>query len=158
MLALGAASPVLAQAGKTAATEETRDTNLRAYTELLRSDLRTGKIAVITEVMQFTEAEDRQFWPIYREHETALARLNDERLRLIEDYAGNYKALTDEAADRLAKGALDLDARRTVLLGTYFERLKTALSTKTAARALQVEHQLLLLLDLQIAASLPIAQ
>jgi hypothetical protein len=40
----------------------------------------------------------------------------------------------------------------------YYEKFKTALSAKTAARFLQVENQILLILDLQIAASLPIAQ
>ena len=59
---------------------EARERNLRAYVELLRSDLRTQKVAVITEMMQFTEAEDAAFWPVYREYELELSRLNDERL------------------------------------------------------------------------------
>ena len=37
-------------------------------------------------------------------------------------------------------------------------QLKGAMSPKTAARALQVESQILLLLDLQVAASLPVAE
>lgn len=139
-------------------TDEVRDVNLRAYTELLRADLRTEKVAVITEIMQFTEDEDAKFWPVYRTHETALAALNDERLALIKDYAGNFDALTDDAADRIAKGALDLQQRRQAELASYYQKLRAVLPAKTAARALQVEHQLLLILDLQIAASLPIAQ
>ena len=39
-----------------------------------------------------------------------------------------------------------------------FDRVKTALSPRTALRFLQVEHQLLLLIDLQISAALPIAK
>ena len=71
-------------------SEEARERNLRAYVELLRSDLRTQKVAVITEMMQFTEAEDAAFWPIYREYELELSRLNDERLAAIETYAKIY--------------------------------------------------------------------
>jgi hypothetical protein len=56
------------------------------------------------------------------------------------------------------KGAFDLDARRHTLLATYYENLKKAMPAKTAARVVQVEHQFLLLLDLQIASALPIAQ
>lgn len=145
-------------ASKLMTPEETRDTNLRAYTELLRADLRADKVAVITEVMQFTEDEDKKFWPVYREHEAALSRLNDERMKFIEDYAAAYTALTDEAADRLAKAALDLEGKRHDEMVAYYNKLKAALTPRTAARALQVEHQLLLILDLQIAASLPIAQ
>ena len=139
------------------AVDDTREQNLLAYVELLRSDLRTAKVAIITDVMQFTEAEDATFWPIYRQYEVELASINDSRLALIRDYALAYDTLTDATADKLALGALQLESRRQTLKSTYYERFKTALSPKTAARFLQVENQILLLLDLQIAASLPIA-
>jgi hypothetical protein len=137
---------------------ETREQNLRAYTELLRSDLRTQKVAVITEMMQFTETEDAAFWPIYREYELALSRLQDERLAAIERYAEVYSRLTETDADTLAVAALDLEARRTALKQTYYAKLKSALSPIQAARALQIENQILLLVDLQVAASLPVAK
>ena len=65
--------------------------------------------------------------------------------------------LTDEVADRLARSALDLEARRQALKAKYYERVRSALKPRTALRFLQVEHQLLLLIDLQISAALPIA-
>jgi len=34
--------------------QETRELNLRAYTELLRSDVRAQKVAILTEVVGFT--------------------------------------------------------------------------------------------------------
>jgi len=147
-----------AQAAKPASQDETRELNLRAYSELLRSDLRSQKVSIITEMMEFTEAEDAKFWPVYREYEAELAKINDDRLKLIKEYAGSYESLTDAVADRLAKGALDLEGRRQQLKASYYEKFKAALSAKTAAKFLQVENQLLLLLDLQIASSLPIVQ
>jgi len=138
--------------------EEARSGNLNAYVELLRSDLRTQKVAVITEMMQFTEAEDKAFWPIYREYDLELSRLNDERLALIESYANAYDSLTPATASDLVVKALDLESRRTALKQKYFAKLKGALSPLTAAKALQIEHQIQLLVDLQIAASLPVVQ
>ena len=41
--------------------------------------MRAQKVAIITEVMGFTEAEDAAFWPIYREYDVEMARLGDER-------------------------------------------------------------------------------
>lgn len=137
---------------------DARELNLKAYVELMRSDLRTQKVAVITEVMHFTDAEDQAFWPIYREYESELARLNDERLKGIETYAKTYANLTDATANDLMTKALDLEGRRVALKQKYFSKLKTAMSPLTAARALQVENQLLLLLDLQVAASLPVVE
>ena len=155
---LAGTSLASAQAPKTAGPAETRETNMRAYAELLRSDIRAQKVAIITEVMQFSEEEDAKFWPVYREYETQLAKINDDRLAGIKEYAIAYDKMTDDVADRLAKLALDLEARRHTLKVQFYDRFKSALSPKTAARFLQVENQILLLLDLQIAASLPIVQ
>jgi hypothetical protein len=138
--------------------KDTRDLNLRAYVELLRTDVRGQKVAIITQLMEFTEAEDQTFWPIYREYELELTRLNDERISGIQEYANGYPNVSDALADKLALKALDLESRRNALKSKYYERLKTALSPKTAARFLQVENQLLMIIDLQIASSLPIVK
>jgi hypothetical protein len=143
-----------------AATDATaaKDLNLRAYVELLRSDLRGQKVAIITELLEFTEAEDAAFWPVFREYELELAKINDDRMSLIEEYARNYSKMTEPLADRLVMTALDLESRRTALKSKYYSRLKTTLSPKVAARVIQIEHQILLLIDLQIAASLPVVK
>jgi hypothetical protein len=135
---------------------ESRDANLRTYVELLRSDLRTQKVAIITEMMNFTEEEDRKFWPIYRDYETELAKINDDRIALIAEYADAYEKMTDETAARIGARALELEGRRHALKQKYFERFKSVLPAVTAVRFFQVENQILLLLDLQIAASLPV--
>jgi hypothetical protein len=158
-LALLASAPLASAQGTkpAAADDDPRDVNMRAYIELLRSDIRAQKVAVIAEVMQFTDAEDAKFWPIYHEYERELTKINDDRLALVKEYALIYDTLTDATADRLALGALDLEARRHALKVKYYDRFKSVLQAKTAARFLQVENQILLLLDLQIAASLPVA-
>ena len=79
--------------------DEAKSLNLTAYAELLRSDVRAEKVAILTEVMGFTEAEDAAFWPIYREYDGEMAKLGDQRLALITDYANEYATLTDAAAD-----------------------------------------------------------
>jgi hypothetical protein len=158
-LAFGvSASLASAQTHRPEATDRSRELNLTAYTELLRADLRAEQVEVITEVMEFTEAEDAKFWPIYREYEVELAKINDDRIALVREYADNYAALTDDTADRLATRALELEARRQAVKAACYNRLKTVISPRTAARFLQVENQILLLLDLQIAASLPVVE
>jgi hypothetical protein len=156
-LALLVSVPVAAQpTNGQGATLDAREANLGAYVELLRSDIRSQKIAIITELMQFTEAEDSRFWPVYREYEVELAKINDDRLALIKQYADSYGKITDELADRIATSALDLEERRHALKAKYYARFKSVLPTVTAVRFFQVENQILLLLDLQIAASLPV--
>ncbi len=141
-----------------ATAKQSETLNLTAYAELLRSDVRAQKVSIITQVMDFTEAEDTAFWPIYREYDVEMSKLGDERVALIAEYAKEYEKLTDALADKLATKALDLEARRQAVKAKCFERVKTALSPRKALRFLQVEHQLLLLIDLQISASLPVVK
>ena len=63
--------------------------------------------------------------------------------------------LTDEQADEMVYGLLDVLVERTGLLRKYYDRVKGALDPITAARFVQVESQLLKLVDLQIMSSLP---
>lgn len=157
LVVLAAAAPA-AVAQSAQASQQAKTLNLSAYAELLRSDVRAEKVAIITEVMGFTEAEDAAFWPIYREYDAEMSKLGDERVALIADYAKNYDQMTDATADGLATKALDLARRRQAVEAKYYERIKAVLKPRQALRYLQVEHQLLLLIDLQIAASLPIAK
>jgi hypothetical protein len=135
----------------------TRERNLRTYAELMRSDIRTQKVALVTETLQLNEADDVIFWPIYRQYESELSRMYDERIQLIENYGENLTTLSDAQADEMVVKALDLESRRTALKQKYYAQLKSAaLSPRLAARALHIEHQLELLVDLQIDASLPL--
>jgi hypothetical protein len=148
---------VLAQAPATPVSEkETRTLNLSAYAELLRSDVRQQKVAILTQLMDFAEGEDKAFWPIYREYDLEMAKLGDERTALIADYRQHHEKMTDAIAGKLAAGALDLENRRRAVLAKYYDRVKTVLPARKALRFLQIEHQLLLLIDLQISALLPI--
>jgi hypothetical protein len=143
---------------QTAAAPDPRAANLTVYSDLLWSDVRAQKVAVLTELMALTEAEDAAFWPIYRAYDAELAALHEERAANVGQYAASYGSLTDSQADSLGRKAIDINRRRAALLESYYDRVKTAVSAKVALRFLQVEHQLLLLVDLQIASSLPVVK
>jgi dsDNA-binding SOS-regulon protein len=110
------------------------------------------------EVMQLDAEDASKFWPIYKEYEAELTRGGDEKLALIKKYADHYQNMTDAIADELASGALKLEQERHDLKAKYYGRIKQSLGTITAARFLQVENQLLMLLDLQVAALLPVVK
>jgi len=131
--------------------------NVDEYINLLRGDVRHQKAEIMGAMMELSAADAAKFWPIYNEYDVELAKLNDMRVANIKDYAQNYDSMTDAKADELVRKALDYRKQRAELLATYYGRVKTALGSIQAARFLQVEDQLLLLIDLQIASQLPIA-
>jgi hypothetical protein len=161
VLALLAFVPVVraqenTQATQTGASANSDAQNIRAYVELLRSDVRQQKTEMVGAVMQLSAADAAKFWPIYSQYDAELSKLNDLRVANIQEYATTYDQMTDEKADELIRKALSYRKQRSELLATYYEQVKQALGGITAARFIQVEDQLLLIIDLQIDSALPV--
>jgi len=153
-------SAVAQQAAASAqpAVTSSQELNIRACVELLRSDVRTKKTAILTQIMQLDDDQATKFWPIYRESDFELQKLNDQKLAGIRDYAKNHDSMTDQKADQLAQLALDLESKRNDLKKAYYEKVRDQLGGVLAARFLQVENQMLMVIDLQIASQLPVVQ
>ena len=126
------------------------------YLELLRSDIKTETVAIITEVMEFSNAQGEVFWPIYREYQLESSKLGDRRVALLKEYAENFDELSNEKAKSLADAHFKLQDDRLKLTKKYYKKVDKALDTNTAARFVQVMNQVNLLLDLQVAANIPL--
>jgi hypothetical protein len=79
------------------------------------------------------------------------------RIANIKEYANSYQQLTDAKADELIRNAMSYQKQRSELLSRYYERMKQEMGAVTAARFVQVENQLLMIIDLQITSELPLA-
>ncbi len=134
----------------------------KAYTdaafELQRIDLRKQKREIVDAVGQFTEGQAKAFWPIYDVYEKDLARLNDRRIAIIKDYAANWEKLTDAQAKQMTEAAMDYMERRLALRKDYMGKLDKVLPGILVARLMQLEHQMDLLVDLEIASEVPLAE
>jgi hypothetical protein len=75
---------------------------------------------------------------------------------LIAQFAKAYVTMTNGQATQLAKEAFDLEAQRTDLKRDYFEKFSKVIPPLKAARFFQIENQLNMVVDLQIASSLPL--
>ncbi len=127
-----------------------------SYLELLRTDLKTQKVAVVTENMKLTDAQSGVFWPIYRKYDAELTTLNDQRIVLIKDYAANIDTMTYTKADTLTKEVFSLLEKRLKLQEKYYQEMAKALDPVLAARFMQIERQLNALVDLKIGSELPL--
>ena len=101
--------------------------NIRAYMELLRTDVKKSKAQIMGEVMQLDADQAQKFWPIYKEFETELAKLGDQVVAAIRSYAENYGKLTDATADQLAGKVLTIEQQRNTLKKKYYDRMKSSL-------------------------------
>jgi hypothetical protein len=135
---------------------EAVETNTKAYVHLLRKDFKKEKAAITSEMMALSPEESAKFWPVYDAYDKELTKVGDEQLAFFRMYIENYATLTDQQATAIANGLLGALDKRNALQKKYFAKVSEALTPTLAARFVQIEHQLLLIMDLQIAATLPV--
>ncbi len=129
-----------------------------AYMELLRSDVRTSKVEILTEALALSEPQGEAFWPIYREYGTELAKLGDRRIAMIKAFAETYGSTTDEQATLFANDWFALHSDRLKLRKNYFNKVSKAVSPLVAAQFIQLENVIGMLIDIQVAAELPLLE
>ena len=161
LLALGlfawlASRPLQAADASAASTD--LDARFRDSVELLRADLKSGKVAVFSRVMQLNDREATVFWPIYQQYETELFALGDRRLALIKKFTKAYhqQTLDNATAKDLTKDWFALQQDRLKLWKKYQKRIEKELSATRAAQFLQIENRINALLYLMIASEIPL--
>jgi hypothetical protein len=155
-----AASAALAQGTPAPAAKDagaaTRKQNLDQEIRMLRKDIRADKAKIIGAAMQLDADQSAKFWPIYKEYEGQLTKLNDLREANIREYAKNYGNISDNKADELVNAVFAYHKKRLDLLANTYDKVRTALGSPVAARFVQAESALQNIIDLQIQTSLPL--
>lgn len=130
--------------------------NYNDLVEVMRSDLRTEKQAIVLSNLGLTEQQSAAFTPIYDQYSNAMKGLWDKKIQLIKDYAGAYSNMTDETAKSLLSRSNALEKETLSLRNTYEKKMMKVLPATTVARWAQIESRLGKLIDLQIAQEIPL--
>ena len=149
---------LLGASGAVAQTATTDQSGTDTDIALLRSDVQAQKTDVIAHTMQLNDADAKAFWPLYREYANQQQVLGDQRVSVIKDYAAHYDTMDDAQADSLMNRELAFEKSRTDLRAAYYPKFKKAIGAKQAAKFIQVDNRLSLLVDLQLANAIPIVQ
>ncbi len=140
-----------------AAQQPTQD-EIDKYIELIRIDVRQERSELVGAAMQLSAGQAAKFWPIYEKYEAAFTALGDTKLKLIGDYADVFFAMTDSAADVLVDRLFQLNEDELKLIREYHGKVSSALGGAIAARFVQVENRISMLLDMQLAAEIPLLE
>ena len=139
----------------TSATGQTKNKDVTSEIEAVRADARADKVEIIRQAMNFTPEESSAFWPIYKNYEYDLSKLNDRRVELVKSYAEKYSTLTDADAKKLSNEQFDLDSSLIDLKKHYYKVFNEKLPATTVSKFFQLEHRLDLLVELKVASELP---
>jgi len=144
VLSLGLATGVVAQQEPSA--------NMKIVAEKIRAD----KKLLVAANMDLSEAEAAKFWPVYDAYQAELGKLAKRTAALIQDYAANYSAMTDPAAEKLLTELLSLEKDRADLMATYRPKFAAAVPVRKVARYYQIENKIRAIVNYELADAIPL--
>ena len=164
LLAISVATVVMLTSSARGQSSAQQPTNASAQSsvdqdiDLMRKDVRSQKKQIIAADLQLTDAEAVKFWPVYDQYTAELVKINDAKYAAIKDYATNYDTLTDDKALSLTRQILGVDQSVAQLRQKYVPIIGNVISGKKTALFFQLDRRLVALIDLQLAAAIPMVQ
>jgi len=128
--------------------------------QILREKIKADKKLVVATNMELTEAEAKEFWPIYDQYQKELQKINQRIGKVLESYADDNrkKSLTDDKAKKLIDEAVSIDQAEAGLKSTFAPKLSKVLPVKKVARYLQIENKIRAVVRYDLAQGVPLVR
>lgn len=124
--------------------------------EVARSVITADRKAAVVAAMELTEAEGKEFWPLYHEYRVAMDKINDELTDLVLEYATFYPNIPELQAKQMLRSYTSLQQKHVTQRAAYLKKFSNVLPAAKALRFAQVETRLDLLVQLNLAAKIPL--
>ena len=122
----------------------------RHYTEVQRKE-------VVAQTLDLGRDEAAAFWPIYRDYRDAMIKVENDRSKIIDRYAEQYRSMTSGEAKSLLDDYLDADAAALKTKQQFLGKFRKVLPETKVARFYQVESKLDAFVAAAMAMKIPIA-
>ena len=126
--------------------------------QMLRKDLRAQRKQIIAANMNLSSAEAEKFWPVYEQYVSDLVKMNGTKYALIKKYIQTQGNLSDTEAESAVDQWVRIDQSVAELRKKYIPSFRKALSPKNTALFYQLDRRVQLMIDLQLASSIPMIQ
>lgn len=134
--------------------EPVSETNM----EILKEKLKADKKLLIAGNMDLTDAEAKQFWPLYDAYQKELDAVNKQLGGTIQEYAEafNTGTIPNEKAKKLLGDALSVEEQEVKLKRSYAEKLEKVIPATKVARYIQLETKIRSLVKFEMAQQIPL--
>ena len=134
--------------------EPPSDTNM----EILKEKLKADKKLLIASNMDLTDAEAKEFWPMYDDYQKDLEGINKQLVQTIKEYADafNKGTISNDTAKKLLNEALTVEEQEVKLKRASAEKLGKVLPATKVARYIQLETKIRSVIKFEMAQEIPL--
>jgi len=123
--------------------------------QMLRENIQGQRKQIVAANLPLTPDEATKFWPIFQQYRAEASKNGDERWALIQDYAKNYQTMTDAQANDFIKREAANEQKVIALRMKYVPIFEKVISPKKTALFCQIDRRVDLLIQLQLASTIP---
>src|SRR5262245_10198331 len=128
--------------------------------EILKEKIKTDKKLVVASNMNLTDAEAKNFWPLYDGYQKELEQINQRLITTVKSYANAYNTskneISNDTAKKLLANALAVEESEVKLRQSYAAKLGKVLPATKVARYLQIESKIRTLVRFELTAQIPL--
>jgi hypothetical protein len=128
--------------------------------EKTREAMQKQKDDVIAADMKLTEEEGKAFWPLYREYQEVMRKLQDRSFKLLAEYAQEREneTFTDQKAKALLDEYMAIEREDLRQKRIYLEKFNRILPAKKVMRYFQLENKIAAMINYQTTQMIPLAK
>jgi hypothetical protein len=149
-------TPPMAIAADAPPVANEKFTGLGPSIKMLRAEIGQNRRDVVAASMLLTKSEGDIFWPLYDQYRAERQQLGDQKVSLITDFIANRDSMSEEQAEKLTQEALDIEKKKIAIKEDYVAKMSKVLSPRTVARFFQIDNKLDAVVDVELAARVPL--
>ena len=135
-----------------------QSSGLSSDAQTLIGQIQTDRRAIVLSALQLTDPQVAAFTPLYDEYQGETKQVMERVVDMLNKFASNYGSMTDDAAKDIMKDWFELRDDRNDVVEKYAKKMTKVLPATKVLQWVQVENKLNLILDVQAARIIPIAQ
>ncbi len=139
-----------------AQTAGSADTNMEIFMQKIKAD----KKLLVASNMGLTDAEGKDFWPLYEAYQKDLQQINERLGKTIETYAEAYNqgkgSISNDTAKKILDEAISVEDQEVKLKRTYADKVGKVLPAAKTARYIQIENKIRSVIKFQLAQQIPL--
>jgi len=126
--------------------------------EMLMQKIKADKKLLVAANMDLTDAEAKQFWPLYDAYQKELEKINQQLGQTLKKYADalDKGPIPDDTATTLMNEALSFQEADIKLKREYAGKIGKVLRGAKTARFIQMENRIRAVLNAEIARQIPL--
>jgi Spy/CpxP family protein refolding chaperone len=124
--------------------------------QMLRENIRSSRKKVVAANMSLTADEATKFWPIYDQYQQELNKIGDARWQFMKEYVASYPNVSADQAQNFMARSTQVDQQMIALRERYVAIFEKVISPKKVALWYQIDRQIDLVINMQLASLLPL--